>query len=172
MIETVRGSVLSDIKDYSVILHQCNAKGWMGAGIAKQIRERWPECFKSYHSYCGWFKDGHEHEIMGTWHFWKVSNKLIICNAIAQATVSRDKQVTDYDAWERICRKLESQTRSQNKAFRTDWTIHAPDRIGCGLGGGDYEQMHAIFEKYFADSPVRLVFHSLGDRDGETVKII
>lgn len=34
MITTVEGSVLENLPDYSVILHQCNAKGWMGAGLA------------------------------------------------------------------------------------------------------------------------------------------
>lgn len=36
-----------------------------------------------------------------------------------------------------------------------------PDKIGCGLGGGDYDTMHAIFEQYFGESPVVLVFHQV-----------
>ena len=29
-----------------------------------------------------------------------------------------------------------------------------PEKIGCGLGGGDIEKMHEIFKYYFEDSPV------------------
>ena len=161
MITTVQGSVLENLPDYSVIVHQCNAKGWMGAGLAQKIAKKWPECFQLYHSHCKWFVDGHEHELMGTWVPYRVSDKLIICNAIAQATVGRHQQQTDYDAWHQLCRKLEQQTRTNNKRTGQNWTIHMPDKIGCGLGGGDYDTMHAIFEQYFGESPVALVFHQV-----------
>ena len=57
MITEVEGSIFEDIKPYTVIVHQCNAKGWMGAGIAKEIRRRWPKVFDEYHKYCSWFRD-------------------------------------------------------------------------------------------------------------------
>lgn len=99
MIKVVEGSVLENLPDYSVIVHQCNAKGWMGAGLAAKIAKKWPKVFDEYHRYCKWFVDGHEDEIMGTFVSVFVNPKLIVCNAIAQATVSRTRQVTDYDAW-------------------------------------------------------------------------
>lgn len=159
MIRVVEGSIFDNLPPYSVILHQCNAKGWMGAGIAAKIAKKWPNVFKEYHEYCQWFKDGHEDEIMGTFVGVKVNPSLIVCNAIAQKTVSRHAQMTDYDAWEKICKKIEAQTRRINQAQGVNWSIHAPERIGCGLGGGDPEKMKEIFEFYFGDSPVQLTFY-------------
>ncbi len=161
MIQTVKGSVLDNLPDYSVLLHQCNAKGWMNAGLARQIAQRWPENFKKYHEFCGWYKNGHEREILGVIVPCQISDKFIICNAIGQLTVGRDKQFTDYNAWHTMCKKLEYQTRWNNKRTGQNWTIHVPDKIGCGLGGGDYEEVHKIFSQYFDDSPVSLTFYSL-----------
>jgi len=83
MIRVVEGSIFDNLPPYSVILHQCNAKGWMGAGLAAKIAKKWPNVFKEYHEYCRWFKDGHEDEIMGTFVAVKVNPSLIVCNAIA-----------------------------------------------------------------------------------------
>jgi len=159
MIKEVDGSIFNNLPKYSVLIHQCNAKGWMGAGIAKEIATRWPECFNKYHDYCQWFQNGHEDEILGTFVSYNVSPTLIICNAIAQLTVGKSKQQTDYDAWETLCKKLEAQTKRVNKITGKNWTLHVPFKIGCGLGGGLWENMLEIFEKYFAESSVDLVIH-------------
>ena len=161
MIKEVEGSIFEDIKPYTVIMHQCNAKGWLGAGIAKEIRLRWPEVFNKYHNYCAWFKDGHEDEIMGTFVGVNVKPDLIICNAIAQLTVGRAAQMTDYDAWEKICGNIVRQTHYVNKTTGSKWSIHVPYKIGCGLGGGDWDQMMEIFQKYFGESDVEFVIHKL-----------
>lgn len=159
MIKEVYGSIFDNLPEYSVLVHQCNAKGWMGAGIAKEIAKRWPNSFKEYHEYCCWFKDGRESEILGTFVGVKISPTFIICNAIAQITVGRSKQQTDYDAWEVLCKKLEQQTRRVNKVTGKNWTLHVPFKIGCGLGGGLWENMMEIFERYFANSSVDLIIH-------------
>jgi len=159
MIKEVEGSIFDNLPKYSVLMHQCNAKGWMGAGIAKEITRRWPENFEKYHEYCNWFKDGHESEILGTFVGHKVSPTFIICNAIAQISVGKSKQQTDYNAWEILCKKIEKQTRKVNKITGNKWSIHVPYKIGCGLGGGDWEMMMEIFERYFADSDIEFIIH-------------
>ena len=159
MIKTVEGSIFDNLPDYSVFLHQCNAKGWMGSGIAAKVAKKWPQVYKEYHEFCGWFKNGHEREIMGTIVSVQVNPKFIVCNAIAQYSVSRFREMTDYDAWETICKKLESQTCIMNQKNHMNWTIHAPEKIGCGLANGDPQKMRDIFEYYFAESPVQLTFY-------------
>ena len=46
MITYVKGDLLDSNCDY--ICHQVNCRGVMGAGIAKQIRERFPEVYRVY----------------------------------------------------------------------------------------------------------------------------
>lgn len=159
MIKIVEGSIFRDLPKYSVLMHQCNAKGWMGAGIAKEIARRWPEAFNEYHKYCAWFKDGHEDEILGTFVGVRIDPTFIVCNCIAQKNVGKHEQQTDYDAWEEICHKIEVQTKAAKVRTGQNWTLHAPYNIGCGLGGGDWETMYSIFRKYFGTSTVDLTFY-------------
>ena len=113
MIKEVEGSLLSDIQPYSVILHQVNCLGKMGAGIALQLAKMFPDMYKDYKSYCSWFQEygdekcNHYDKLLGTFHRYQVKNDLIICNAFAQVGVSRQKTMTNYDAWESIFRKIE-----------------------------------------------------------------
>ena len=37
--------------------------------------------------------------------------------------------------------------------------MHIPYGIGCGLGGGDWEEMKSLFDFYFGESPVKLYIH-------------
>lgn len=170
MITEVDGNLLSDIKPYSIIIHQVNCLGKMGAGFAAQIAKKFDGLWKSYHEYCGWFQEdyngkSHRDEILGTWHIFrpKGRNDLIIVNAFGQEYVSRDRQVTDYDAWNKILKKLEKQTRIENKTRSKEkqWKIHAPFNMGCGLGGGDWEKMYALIKLYFEESSVEFVIHKL-----------
>ena len=49
-IEFISGDLLNPIKE-DAIAHGCNCLGTMGAGIAKEIKNRWPEeMMKSYRS--------------------------------------------------------------------------------------------------------------------------
>ena len=85
---------------------------------------------------------------------------MIICNAFGQEYVNRNGRMTDYDAWHKILKKLEMQTRNVNKTLPKEkqWKIHAPYNLGCGLGG-DWDEMYSIIQTYFNDSPVEFVIH-------------
>lgn len=96
---------------------------------------------------------------MGTWARTQINENLIICNAITQIASNKSKHETDYESWHEILRKLKHQTHYINKKFGTTWTIHVSDKIGCGAGGADYDVMHQLFEMYFGDSSVNIVFH-------------
>lgn len=168
MIVEVEGSLLKDIKPYSVILHQVNCLGKMGAGLAAQLNKKFDGLWKSYHEYCSWFQEdyngkSHRDQILGTWHVFKPKgrNDLIICNAFGQEYVSREKQMTDFDAWRKIFSKLEIQTKNINKTLPANrqWKIHAPYKMGCGLGGGDWQEMYSLIEEYFKNSPVEFIIH-------------
>ena len=50
MIEYIEGDLLKT--NVEVIIHQTNCKGVMGAGIALQIKNNYPEVFKYYVYFC------------------------------------------------------------------------------------------------------------------------
>lgn len=51
MVELVDNSNLLDVKS-GILCHQVNCVGVMGAGIALQIKGKWPEVFKQYKDKC------------------------------------------------------------------------------------------------------------------------
>ena len=170
MITEVEGSLLKDIQPYSILLHQVNCLGKMSSGLAAQMAKKFDGLWKSYHDYCGWFQadyngKSHRNEILGTWHIFRPKDRddLIIVSAFGQEYASRNEKMTDYDAWEKILKKLEHQTRQANKTQDKDkqWKIHAPYNLGCGLGGGDWEEMYSLLKTHFGNSPVELVLHKL-----------
>lgn len=40
------------VKEYSIIVHACNCKGYWGAGIARQIKQRYYRHFQLYSEFC------------------------------------------------------------------------------------------------------------------------
>lgn len=50
MIKTVEGNILDAEED--IICHQVNCKGVMGAGLAKQIKSKYPNVYKDYKRLC------------------------------------------------------------------------------------------------------------------------
>ena len=46
-MHTIHGNLLTlpEAGRFDVVVHGCNCRHTMGAGIAKQIRERWPEAW-------------------------------------------------------------------------------------------------------------------------------
>ena len=54
MVELVEHSNLLEVKS-GIICHQVNCIGAMGAGLALQIRNKWPNVFSEYREQCGQF---------------------------------------------------------------------------------------------------------------------
>ena len=47
MIDLIEGNLLDFPNDINVIAHSCNTRNIMGAGIAKQIKDRYPEAYEA-----------------------------------------------------------------------------------------------------------------------------
>jgi len=121
-----------------VILHSCNASGKFASGVAKTIRERYPE---AYADYMDNFKSG---EIKLGKIFIIPCLDIIIINIIGQQNYGYDgKQYCDYAAI-REC-------LSKANAFCQEYEIKeiAMPRIGAGLGGGNWEVIEQIIEEEF-----------------------
>ena len=122
-----------------IIVHQVNAQGVMGSGLAKQIREKYPMAFDEYHVAIknAIFKSA----ILGSIIPVVVSESLMIVNVVAQCDFGRDKSVryTSYDA-------LDLAFKSLSKNLRTtkfDGDINIPE-IGAGLGNGNFQIIQEI----------------------------
>lgn len=133
----------------TIIAHGCNAQGKMKSGVAKVIREAFPEAYSAYTVHIELNKRTRV-DVLGT-IAWAVHNynipgcEKVIANMITQRYYGRDPDVTyvDYDAI-RSCMK---RMNKKAKEFTTAPHRVAMPMIGAGLGNGDWDQIEAIIEE-------------------------
>lgn len=164
MIKEIDGNLLDDSLNLSVIGHQTNCLGVMGAGIARQIKEKYPNVYLEYHNYCK--KD--PHKCLGTTQLVECGDYRYIANIFGEysftesiAPYKSDKpRHTDYAALRSALLELkEKMEKSDNMK-----TLGLPYKLGCGLAGGDwdgvvYPMIKDIFEK--SDILVEIVKYKL-----------
>jgi O-acetyl-ADP-ribose deacetylase (regulator of RNase III) len=146
MIKIIKGNILYATED--IIAHQCNCQGIMGAGLAKQIRNKYPEVYESYKRYCNNTID--KSTLLGCTQFVNCFNGKCVANLFGQYGYGRDTQYTDYDALEFCLKKV------NNKAIQHKQSVALPYGLGCGLAGGDWNIVYRIIEEVFKDYDVTI----------------
>lgn len=125
-----------------VILQGCNAQGKMNSGVAKAIRDRWPNVFYDYSA---------EHEVnglaLGAIYPVLVRDRIncirkIVINGITQEFYGREPGRVYVDYW------AISQVLFRTASFLHDFGISdvAMPKIGAGLGGGDWDRISRIIQ--------------------------
>lgn len=151
MITYRNGDLLTS--DCQIICHQVNCKGYMGAGIAKAIRDKYPNAYRVYRAHF------QKSAILGKnatatdtdEQFPDFSHPRIIVNMFAQVDVyPRGVRHTDYDAFRSCLLNLKKPLRIYEKYFGKT-KIGIPDHIGCGLASGDWNIVRGIIEEVFGD---------------------
>lgn len=140
-IKLIEGDLLTSKAD--IIAHQCNAKGIMGSGVAKQIKDKWPEVYQKYR------KDILNEIInLGDTQLVTIENNRFIANMIAEATFGYDgKRYTNYEAFYNCLEKLKEKAIVKNKT-----SIAFPYNIGCCRGGANWNIIKTMIEEVFKDS--------------------
>lgn len=119
-----------------VIAHGCNCRGVMGGGIARQIREKWPNVYETYRL---------QYEVMGlelgTILPVQTPDGHVIINCMTQKDFGTDKVQVDYDAVRRCIAAMD--------AGVSNWGVTeiGLPMIGAGLAGGDWPTIEKIIEE-------------------------
>ena len=151
MIEYVKDDLIKS--DCDVIIHGCNCFNCMGAGIAKQIKETYPDAYKKDCSTV--YGDKNK---LGTFTHVKVPNiyfpdkDVYIVNAYSQYTYGRkDGEIyADYKAINEVMSRISNFfVDTDEKTFK----IGMP-KIGAGLARGDWEMISEIINRAFAGKTV------------------
>lgn len=143
-MQIVIGDILK--ADADVIVHQVNCQGVMGKGLAKQIKDEYPEVFSVYSSACT--RENTKH-LLGYVQFVKVGFTRTIANLFAQERYgSPTKCHTDYDALRQCLITVNAQFKGK--------TVAVPYKLGCGLAGGDWEIVSKIIEETLTDCDVKI----------------
>ena len=153
MVELIEQSNLLDIKS-GIICHQVNCIGVMGAGLAFQVKNKWPIVYKKYKEDCKQFMT-HPEMMLGHVLDVMVEPTLVVANCYGQVFPSSVGKQTDYDSWNTMFAKLQD----LGNYFSLD--LHFPYMMGCGLAGGDWNVMSEKIERLFVKSQTRVFIHKL-----------
>jgi O-acetyl-ADP-ribose deacetylase (regulator of RNase III) len=135
MLKHAKGNLLdmAEAGDFDVIVQGCNCFCTMGSGIAKEIRERFPDAWQvDYDTEMG------DMLKLGTWT--SAVDKFTIINAYTQyGTSKQGEDVFEYGSFEVILKKL---------AFVYPNVRFGFPYIGMGLAGGDKEVIMVLLENF------------------------
>lgn len=132
------GNMLEEVTE-GIIIHQVNAQGVMGGGIAKQIRDKWPQVWIDYSRDVKPYQQDQGFSSMGQVIYTEVGPKLRVASIVSQQFYGSDpnKVYTSYEA-------LEMGFFSVNNFAKNETLdVHYP-LIGCGLANGDWTRVSQI----------------------------
>lgn len=153
-VRLIRGNLLDS--DAKYICQQVNCQGAMGAGLAKQIAEKWPNVKKEYVKFCDSKKQkqdllGDIQLVAANGGFQKKDDPLIV-NVFGQFYYGHDGVYTDYSALIKAFRKMNRLYKGERLAF--------PYGFGCGLAGGEWQDVEELIVKYLPDCDVTIYLNN------------
>lgn len=137
MIVEVKGDLLNAPQKY--IAHGVNCQGVMGSGVAKVLYTKWPRIKQDYLHFS---KLHTSSDLLGNVRYVNVDQNKTIINCYTQEYYGRDGELyLSYDALRKCFERLSNHNLGE---------IAIP-KIGCGLAGGDWEQVKAIINEVTGD---------------------
>ncbi|KTF59863.1 MULTISPECIES: macro domain-containing protein [Bacillus amyloliquefaciens group] len=147
MIVYKTGDILMATED--IICHQVNCKGVMGAGLAKQIRNKYPKCYVEYKEYVG--KWGYDATVLlGGVYYYRDKSGKVIANLFGQNGFERENQQTDYTSLRRAFHNVKGNVTGIDDQYGGK-SVAIPYGIGCGLAGGNWDVVQEIIDEVFVD---------------------
>lgn len=142
MLKTVSGDILSPNLDANrgvIVCHQVNCMGVMGAGLALKVRRMHPDVYSLYKDKCRQIAAGVGG--LGDVQFCSLvaDAGYIVANVFGQYHYGKGRQHTDYLALRKAFQYIAG-------AFPF-YTVRIPYKMGCGLGGGDWDVVCQIIEE-------------------------
>lgn len=137
----VKGNILDLAEEglFDVIVHGCNCFNTMGAGLALEIKNRYPNVAAADNETLrgDYLKLGNWTSGTSGWN--NTDSNFLIINAYTQYTMSKDNDVFEYTAFQLILQKLLAQYGKRR--------IGLP-YIGMGLAGGNKDIIIPMIEQF------------------------
>lgn len=140
------GNIVDATEDF--ILHQVNCKGVMGAGVAGALSWKYGPYLTNYFIVCD-AMSAQSYSLLGTYVLSKLPSGQTIVNLFGQDGYGRDRKYTNEFALQQAIIKFCNELPPDKK-----YTCAIPYKIGCGLGGGDWDyilEMLKSVENHFSD---------------------
>jgi O-acetyl-ADP-ribose deacetylase (regulator of RNase III) len=141
-MKKILGDLVRDAKKFEVIVHGCNCFHTMGSGIARQVREVFPETYEAdLKTTIG------DESKLGSISYVEYDD-LTVVNAYTQFNYGAGEINVDYSAIRNAMRIIKSNYSGKK--------IGIP-MIGAGLAGGDWNIIKNIIDDELCDEDVTLV---------------
>lgn len=158
----IEGSLLDSPLQF--IGHQVNCRGAMGAGVARQIKQKYPDVYKCYKTTCEF---NNPDDLLGIGEFIRATHEYpfkYVINIYGQLGYGTGSKQTDYDAFNKAWRQvIEDMQHEFQKEDGCQLVIGIPYKMGCGLAGGDWDIITEILEKIEKDLNVLFMAYCLGE---------
>ena len=146
-MEFINGNI-TDITS-GIICHQVNCQGVMGAGIALAIRKKWLVAYSKY------MRAAARGElVLGNVIFVKIQIGLCVAHICGQDRYGRVGVYTNYEALHKAIRYISEVRLIVNKDMKMIVPVYFPNKMGCGLAGGDWNIVIQIIGKYIPDAKI------------------
>jgi O-acetyl-ADP-ribose deacetylase (regulator of RNase III) len=148
MITEIKKDILSDIdpEQPTVIIHGCNCFHTMGTGVAKSLKEAYPQVYKADVAY----KPKGDKRKLGLHSMAKINDNLYVLNCYTQYRYGKEGVFADYEAIEK-CLKYIGKNLSPLYTIRTS-------KIGCGNAGGDWKKVKALIKTHLSKFDVYVYY--------------
>lgn len=153
-LEYIKHDVTKTLR--GVIAHGCNCQGVMGSGVAKALRDKWPMIFPRYRAMVD-AHSGNKSVLLGRSVLVNVGadDPLIEINSLFVANLFTQEY---YGADGRVYASVAAIEEALDETMRFCWAAELPlymPRIGCGLGGLDWDtQVGPVVEQLVAKNHV------------------
>lgn len=144
MIKIVNGDLL-EAKE-NIICHACNCMGVMGSGVAKQIRNKYPQVYEGYLERVNEYTQGEDlrKELLGQVHAVVIDENKIVINMFTQYKFGNDgKQYTNLEAMFK-CLLTVRYVAEKNKI-----SVAMPYKIGSYRGGAKWDEVEELILRAF-----------------------
>lgn len=146
-MEFVNGDITN--VTFGFICHQANCQGVMGAGVALAIRNKWPVVYTEYRRA---YTNGELK--LGNVVFVHIKHNLLVANLCGQDKYGRTGTFTDYKAVTKALTYLDKVRQEVNEKTGLIIPVYFPNRMGCGLAGGNWDIMIKIIKKCIPDAKI------------------
>ena len=151
----------------NAIAHSCNTRNIMGGGIARQIKDRYPQAYeadtKAFDT--EYDKDGQYVRWLGNFSKAEINSKFLpddkgyVYNMYTQANIGGGRQVHYEKFWQALKRVEQDLYAINVSKHEYDGSpppvLGLPYGVSCGLAGGNWGIIKAMIEDIFSDSPIQ-----------------
>jgi len=145
------------------IAHSCNIRNIMGAGIAKQIKDRFPQAYEADTEFFNTAYDEHGNFVRPLGKYSKAeieseflpNNKGRIYNLYTQASVGTGKRQVLYQCFFEALENMQKDLLFIQNETGEPQVLGLPHGISCGLAGGNWKIIKTMIEDVFLDSLIK-----------------